>query len=104
MAAVTKPSGEGSEAKPDEMLAIDGEALRRSHDRRRGLGPLHLVSAWSVVGGISLGQLSTADKSGEIAAMTELIERLEVKVATLTIDAAGCQTAIAEQIVASRGN
>jgi predicted transposase YbfD/YdcC len=36
--------------------------------------------------------------------MTELIERLEVNGATLTIDAASCQTAIAEQIVAAGGN
>jgi predicted transposase YbfD/YdcC len=104
LAVVAKPSGEGSRAKLDQQIAIDGKALRRSHDRRRSLGPLHVVSAWSVEGGISLGQLSTADKSGEIAAMTELIERLEVKGATLTIDAAGCQTAIADQIVAAGGN
>jgi len=104
LATVTKPSGQEAEASSGEQIAIDGKALRRSHDRRRGLGPLYLVSAWSVEGGISLGQLSTADKSGEIAAISELIERLDVKGATLTIDAAGCQTAIAEQIVAAGGN
>jgi hypothetical protein len=46
-----------------ELIAIDGKALRRSHDRRRGLGPLFLVSAWSVRRGISLGQLATVEKS-----------------------------------------
>ena len=29
-----------------EVIAIDGKALRRSHDRRHQLGPLLLVSAW----------------------------------------------------------
>ena len=45
LAVVTKPSGEGSEAKLDEQIAIDGKALRRSHDRRRGLGPCLLYTS-----------------------------------------------------------
>lgn len=31
-----------------EVIAIDGKALRRSHDRKHNLGALFLVSAWSV--------------------------------------------------------
>jgi len=50
-------------------IAIDGKTLRRSHDRRRGLEPLHLVSAWAVECGVSLGQLATEEKSNEITAI-----------------------------------
>jgi hypothetical protein len=39
--------------------------LRRSHDRARGLGPLHLVSVWATEQGITLGQVATDDKSNE---------------------------------------
>jgi len=48
------------------MVAIDGKSLRRSHDARNGLGPLHLVSAWATRHGLSLGQVATEEKSNEI--------------------------------------
>ncbi len=47
-------------------IAIDGKALRRSHDHRNELGPLFLVSAWSVEGVFSLGQLATEAKSKKL--------------------------------------
>jgi predicted transposase YbfD/YdcC len=86
------------------MIAIDGKALRRSHDRRRGLGPLFLVSAWSVRRGISLGQLATAEKSNEITAIPELLEQIDVTGAIVTIDAAGCQKEIAAKIIDGEGD
>lgn len=98
-----KKANESSEAS-SAQIAIDGKALRRSHDRRRGLGPLFLVSAWAVEGGISLGQLAAEDKSNEITAIPELINRLEIAGSLITIDAAGCQTAIAEQIIDAKGD
>jgi predicted transposase YbfD/YdcC len=90
-------AGEGS-SEP-EIIAIDGKALRRSHDRRRNLGALFLVSAWSVRHGISLGQLATAEKSNEITAIPELLDNLDVRGAVVTIDAAGCQKEIAAKII-----
>ena len=93
-----------SEVKGREHVAIDGKALRRSHDRRRGLGPLFLVSAWSVQRGISLGQLATAEKSNEITAIPELIDQIDIENAIVTIDAAGCQKAIARKIFDGGGD
>lgn len=87
-----------------EIIAIDGKALRRSHDRRRDLGPLFLVSAWAVRGGISLGQLATKEKSNEITAIPQLIEQIDVRKAIVTIDAAGCQRAIAAKIIDGDGD
>ena len=87
-----------------KQIAIDGKSLRRSHDKRKGLGPLFLVSAWSVECGMSLGQLATEAKSNEITAIPELISNIEVKGAIVTIDAAGCQKNIAKQIVDAGGD
>lgn len=87
-----------------EHVAIDGKALRRSHDRRNGLGPLHLVSAWSVSRGLSLGQLATEEKSNEITAIPKLIESIDLKKTVVTIDAAGCQKDIVSKIVKSKGD
>jgi hypothetical protein len=98
---------EPAEDQPDderEHIAIDGKAARRSHDRRQNLGPLFLVSAWSVQRGISLGQLATAEKSNEITAIPELLDQIDVTNAVVTIDAAGCQREIAEKIIDGGGD
>lgn len=97
-------AAEGEESSEPEVIAIDGKALRRSHDKRHGLGPVFLVSAWSVQGGISLGQLATAEKSNEITAIPELIDHIELNGATVTIDAAGCQKNIAAKVIDKGGD
>ena len=85
-------------------IAIDGKTLRRSHDRRHGLGPLHLVSAWATKQGISLGQLATEEKSNEITAIPELLKQLDLNNTVITIDAMGCQKEIAETIIRGGGH
>ena len=85
-------------------IAIDGKTVRRSHDHGKGLGPLHLVSAWASEQGLTLGQVATEQKSNEITAIPELIDRIDVKGAVVTIDAMGCQKDIAKRIVAAQGD
>jgi len=87
-----------------EIIAIDGKALRRSHDGGKNLGPLYLVSAWAAHAGISLGQLATAEKSNEITAIPRLLQVVDVHGAIVTIDAAGCQRNIAELILQGKGD
>lgn len=87
-----------------EQIAVDGKTLRRSHDRPQGRGPLHLVSAWAETERLVLGQLATAADSNEITAIPQLLDLLELTGCTVTIDAIGCQTAIAAQIVAAGGD
>jgi predicted transposase YbfD/YdcC len=83
-----------------QVVAIDGKTLRRSHDQRQGKAALHLVSAWATANRLVLGQVATDAKSNEITAIPELLRLLDLKGCIVTIDAAGTQTAIAEQIVA----
>ena len=54
--------------------------------------------------GLVLAQCKTADKSNEITAIPELLRVLDLKGATVTIDAIGCQTAIASEIRARHGH
>ena len=56
-----------------QLLAIDGKMLRRSHDRRRKKGPLHLVSAWASASRLVLAQTEVAADSNEITAIPELL-------------------------------
>ena len=88
----------------EEIVAIDGKSLRRSHNRKRGLGPLHMVSAWAVNSRVVLGQQATAAKSNEITAIPELLDTLLLRGCIVTIDAMGCQKAIAEKIVERGGD
>jgi predicted transposase YbfD/YdcC len=86
------------------IIAIDGKTMRRSHDQHNGLGPLHLVSAWLSEQGLALGQVATEEKSNEITAIPELIDRIDVKGAIVTIDAMGCQKEIAKKVVNAKGD
>ena len=49
-------------------------------------------------------QLKVDDKSNEITAIPELLEMLELKDSTVTIDAMGCQREIAQKIIAKQGH
>lgn len=80
------------------VVAIDGKTLRRSHDRGRQRGAIHMVNAWCTSLGVSLGQVTTAEKSNEITAIPELLDQLMLDGAIVTIDAMGCQKDIAAKI------
>jgi predicted transposase YbfD/YdcC len=95
------PEGESESQK---HIAIDGKTLRRSHDQKHGLGAMHIVSAWASDYGISLGQVATEEKSNEITAIPQLLDLIDVEDAIVTIDAAGCQKAIAAKIINGKGD
>lgn len=85
-------------------IAIDGKTLRGSFDKAAGRNPLHLVSAWASEARLTLGQIAVDSKSNEITAIPLLLELLDLKGATVTIDAMGCQKEIAAKIVAGGGD
>jgi predicted transposase YbfD/YdcC len=87
-----------------EIIAIDGKTSRRTHARRKGREPLHLVSAWATRQRLVLGQEAIDSKSNEITAIPLLLERLELRGALVTIDAMGTQIDIAEKIVGRGGD
>jgi predicted transposase YbfD/YdcC len=81
-----------------EVVAIDGKTSRRSGDATKGRAALHLVSAWATAQRLVLGQQAIQHKENEIVAIPRLLEMLELKGALVTIDAMGCQKAIAQTI------
>jgi predicted transposase YbfD/YdcC len=84
------------------QIAIDGKTLRGSAGSP--LGALHLVNAWATQAKVTLGQVAVDGKSNEITAIPQLLALLDLSGALVTIDAIGCQKAIAKQIVAGGGD
>ena len=82
-----------------QIIAIDGKCLRRSLDRASGKAAIYRVSAWAQQNQLVLGQQKVDDKSNEITAIPKLLTQLDIAGAVITMDAMGCQTKIADQII-----
>ena len=92
-----------------KQIAVDGKTICGASNNRKAqedeaLGKIHMISAWIREDGISLGQIKTEEKSNEITAIPQLLGDLDIKGSTVTIDAMGCQTDIAEKIVELEAN
>lgn len=86
------------------VIAIDGKSVRGSGSVLRGVKALHLVSAYATEVGVMLAQQRCEEKSNEITAIKALLPSLALKGAIVTIDAMGCQRAIAQTIVTQGGD
>lgn len=85
------------QAIPQEIVALDGKALRRALHQNQSAQ--YVVSAWAESNGLVLGQLKVADKSNEITAVPQLLRVLELSGCIVTLDAMGCQKQIAREII-----
>ena len=86
--------GEGEKIK--KIIAVDGKTMRGNKQGENK--PLHVVSAWCKEDGFCLGQEAVDEKSNEITAIPELLNRLNIQRQIITIDAMGTQTEIAKTI------
>src|SRR4051794_27689946 len=84
--AVFRPGEDGP-----RQVAIDGKAVRRSFDLRKGRSPLHLVSAYATERGLVLAQRATETKGGELAVLPELLGGLDLAGCLVSLDALACQ-------------
>lgn len=87
-----------------QLVAIDGKVLRSSYNRDDRQSTIHMVSAFASANGMVLGQVKTDAKSNEITAIPELLALLDMTGCLISIDAMGCQTDIAAQIVDHGGD
>ncbi len=85
-------------------IAIDGTTYRGSHDRPNGKAALRLVSAWAAENRLVLGHIAVDDTSNAMTAIPQVLDLLELRGCTVTIDAMGCQTAIATKIRDGQGH
>ena len=85
-----------------KIIAIDGKTMRGNKQKEEK--PSHIVSAWSKEDGFCLGQKAVMEKSNEITAIPELLEKLQIKGHIITIDAMGTQREIAKKIRSKRAD
>ncbi len=85
------------QAVSQEIVALDGKALRRALNQ--GQSAKYVVSAWAESNGLVLGQVKVADKSNEITAVPELLRVWELSGCIVILDAMGCQKQIARENV-----
>jgi len=84
------------QAIPQEIVALDGKALRRTLAQDQSLPCI--VSAWAESNNLVLGQRKVSTKSNEITAVPALLRVLELAGCIVTLDAMGCQKNIAQEI------
>jgi predicted transposase YbfD/YdcC len=82
----------------EQLLHIDGKSNRRSGDSWSGKKMLHTVSVFAGENRLSLSQYAVDEKSNEITAIKPLLNTLDIRGQTVTIDAMGCQKEIAQAI------
>lgn len=85
-------------------IAIDGKTLRGSFNKAADKLAVHMVNAYVHENHTVFGQVKVDDKSNEITAIPKLLEMLELKESTVTIDAMGCQREIAKAITEKQGD
>lgn len=92
--------------RPDaaRLIAIDGKTSRRSHDRRSGRRALHMVSAFATGARLVLAQEAVDEKENECAVIPDILERLDLDGALVTIDAIACNPTVADAITARKGD
>ena len=95
---------EPSEEEKYKVIAIDGKVSRGSHDHAVNQSAIHTVSAFAAEQRLVLGQRKVNDKSNEITAIPELLDLIDIEGAVVTIDAMGCQKAIANKILEKKGH
>jgi predicted transposase YbfD/YdcC len=78
-------------------INVDGKTMRGSAKAGEHKG-IHMVSAWVNEHKLTLGQLATEEHSNEITAIPLLLDTIDIKGDTVTIDAMGCQSEIATKI------
>lgn len=87
-----------------QHICIDGKTVRRSKDTHAGKKAIHLINAWCSDFSLCLAQIKQQDGANEISTIPDILSYLELEGAIISIDAIGCQKAIAKQIHGAKGD
>lgn len=85
-------------------LAIDGKTSKRSYDIKQSTLSAHTLGLMAVRNGILISQMDCPRKTNEITTIPIILEKLNLKGATITIDAIAAQNKIIDTIVEKEGD
>ena len=88
----------------EKQIAIDGKKLKGVNPTSKGNSGLYIVNAWVSENRLCIGQEKIEEKSNEITAIPSVLKQIDLTDAVVSIDAIGCQTAIAKQIKSQQGH
>ena len=88
----------------NEIIAIDGKTLRHSFDKASKQAPIHVLNAYAVKSGLCLSQLKVDGKTNEITTVPDILDLLDIRHATVTVDALNTQKEIASKIISKGGD
>jgi hypothetical protein len=86
-----------------ELIAIDGKALKGAR-KGQEKNPLYLLNAFATKRGLVIGQMTINEKTNEIKAIPEMLDKLDIENAVISVDAIGCQKKIAEKIIEKKAD
>ena len=87
-----------------QLINIDGKKIKGVSPGTKGNEGLFILSAWVSEQEFCLGQQLVDDKSNEIFSIPDLLDDIEIRGATLSLDAMGSQTEIAKKIIKKKAN
>jgi len=87
----------------DKQICLDGKKAKGVSPKSKGNKGFYILNAWVCESKICVGQKKVDDKSNEITAIPELLDSIEIASAVVSIDAIGCQKAIAKKILSKKG-
>jgi len=93
-----------AKAEGEPAIAIDGKEMRRSFDAAAGKSNMNIVTAFAHGARLTLGIAQSAKGGGEILALRELIQMLDIRGITITADALHCQRETCALIVHEGGD
>ena len=85
-------------------IAVDGKTLRGSAKPSKKKSALQLVNAFANEEQLVLASTAVPENANELSAIPNTLRLLELKGAIVSLDAMGCQTKIAQQIIEQGGD
>jgi predicted transposase YbfD/YdcC len=95
--------GFAAQAKLEGVVAFDGKSLKRCYEKGQSHMPPLMVSAWGAQTRMTLAS-RLAEGGNEVAAVLELLSLFDLKGCTVTADALHCHRAMAEAVIAAKGD
>lgn len=83
----------------EKQVVIEGKKLRGTAPKVNGTKGDYLMNAYVSENHMTIAQLQLKDKENEIKAIPQLIEKLDIEGAIISIDAIGTQVNIAQDII-----